>query len=328
MITCQEADYHSRASQPEPSPAGPFTPLDSPVPIADHVRPARAAALRLVPRAPARPGPEPGGRPVPPDRPRGALCPRSYRCLAERLASSGYPALRFDYDGTGDSCGSDEDPDRVASWLASIGYAIDALRDRSRTEGVALFGVRLGATLAAVAAAERGDVQDLVLWAACPTGRSFLRELRVLRAAHGQGESAGGKRRRKTGRRPRGSSSRARPPMPSADWTRPRSSRRPAPAALLIGRDDLPDRLAPRPESGRAGGGRDAGGVARLCGDDARPPGNADPRRGPRLDPRLARRPLRRRPRTAPARRARPPARPSPPRDYTEEPLHVGDPPP
>ena len=170
-----------------------------------------------------------------------ALCAHaSYRCLAERLAASGYPALRFDYDGTGDSCGSDEDPGRVGSWLASIGCAIDALRGWSRAEGVFLFGVRLGATLAAVAAAERGDVQGLILWAACPSGRSFLRELRVLHAAQGlpvaheEGdyeEAAGFVFTRETadalGR------------LDAASLIA-----RPAPAALLIGRDDLPD--APR----------------------------------------------------------------------------------
>ena len=116
-----------------------------------------------------------------------ALCTHAtYRYLAERLAAAGYPALRFDYDGTGDSCGSDEDTDRVGNWLASIGCAIDTLRHRSQTAAVSLFGVRLGATLAAVAAAERGDVEDLILWAPCRSGRNFLRELRVLRAAQRQ----------------------------------------------------------------------------------------------------------------------------------------------
>lgn len=116
-----------------------------------------------------------------------ALCTHaSYRVLAERLAEAGFPALRFDYDGTGDSIGSDEDDDRVQKWLSSIGVAIDTLREKSGIGNIALFGVRLGGTLAAVAAAERGDVQSLLLWAPCRTGRSYLRELRVLRAGHSQ----------------------------------------------------------------------------------------------------------------------------------------------
>ena len=44
---------------------------------------------------------------------------------------------------------------------------------------VALVGLRFGATLAAVAAAQRRDVQSLVLWAPCASGRAYLRELRA-----------------------------------------------------------------------------------------------------------------------------------------------------
>src|SRR5947209_7243554 len=45
---------------------------------------------------------------------------RSLRHLADALAEMGFAVLRFDYHGTGDSAGSDEDPDRVATWLANV----------------------------------------------------------------------------------------------------------------------------------------------------------------------------------------------------------------
>src|SRR5260370_2419904 len=45
---------------------------------------------------------------------------RGLRHLADALARAGLPCVRFDYHGTGDSGGSDEDPDRVATWLANI----------------------------------------------------------------------------------------------------------------------------------------------------------------------------------------------------------------
>ena len=176
-----------------------------------------------------------------------ALCTHaSYRVFAERLAEEGFPALRFDYDGTGDSIGSDEDDDRVQSWLASIGFAIDALRERSGVADVSLFGVRLGATLAVVAAAERGDVQDLLLWAPCRTGRSYLREMRVLQAGH---------RRSEPGRPNPSEYEEAAgfifmsPTVAALNRLDASSlSHRPASRALLIGRDDLPDdeRLAAR----------------------------------------------------------------------------------
>ncbi len=120
-----------------------------------------------------------------------AVCTSAtYRYLAERLSDAGYPVLRFDYDGTGDSFGSDEDGDRLQSWQDSIGYAIDTLRQKSARHDVVLFGVRLGATLAAFAAAEHGDVSRLILWAGFPTGRSYLREQRALHAARVRANAA------------------------------------------------------------------------------------------------------------------------------------------
>ena len=46
---------------------------------------------------------------------------------------------------------------------------------------IAVIGVRLGAMLAAVAAARGADVRDLVLWGPAATGRSMLAELRAVR---------------------------------------------------------------------------------------------------------------------------------------------------
>jgi alpha-beta hydrolase superfamily lysophospholipase len=109
---------------------------------------------------------------------------RTYRLLAERLAAAGLAALRFDHDSTGNSAGRPSDPGRLQAWLDGIGAAIDALRARApHVERVALFGVRFGATLAALAARERRDVDSLVLWAPIVSGRMHARELRVFGAA-------------------------------------------------------------------------------------------------------------------------------------------------
>ncbi len=104
---------------------------------------------------------------------------RAYRHLAERLAESGFPVLRFDYHGTGDSPGSDLDEDRVGAWLATIDDAIAWMRE-SGVPSVALFGMRAGGTLAAAAASRRGDVDALALVAPCASGSAFLRELRAM----------------------------------------------------------------------------------------------------------------------------------------------------
>jgi alpha-beta hydrolase superfamily lysophospholipase len=111
-----------------------------------------------------------------------AMCShRMYRHLAERLAANAIPALRFDYHGTGDSSGDPDDLGRVGAWLQSINAAVSELRLRSGVQAVVLFGLRFGATLACCAAADRGRIDDLILWAPFSSGREFLRELRALR---------------------------------------------------------------------------------------------------------------------------------------------------
>jgi len=116
-----------------------------------------------------------------------ALCTyQTYAALAETLARSGFDVLRFDYEGTGDSAGSDAHPDRVAAWVASIVAAARELRRLAGVDALSLFGVRMGATLAVEAARELGGVESLVLWAPCMTGRAFVRELRAASAGGAQ----------------------------------------------------------------------------------------------------------------------------------------------
>lgn len=116
-----------------------------------------------------------------------AICAhRSLRHLADAAAKAGVVAVRFDLDGTGDSAGDDLDPGRVEAWLASIADACDLARAHAATRLV-LAGVRLGATLATLAAAARneaatgrGDVVGLVAIAAVPSGKALVREGRAL----------------------------------------------------------------------------------------------------------------------------------------------------
>ena len=112
----------------------------------------------------------------------GTCAYETYTELAEKLAHAGFATIRFDYHGSGDSAGNDTDPDRVRAWLDSTKSAIDEVKRLGGVTRVALFGVRLGATLAVNAAAERGGVDSVVMWAPCLTGRAFARELRVSRS--------------------------------------------------------------------------------------------------------------------------------------------------
>jgi predicted alpha/beta hydrolase len=110
-----------------------------------------------------------------------AICThRTYRRFAEAAADRGFPSLRFDYDGTGDSAGNSLEPDRVAHWAQSITAAIDTLKMRTGVARVCVFAVRVGASLAAKAIQGRSDVHAFIAFAPVIKVNSYLRELRAL----------------------------------------------------------------------------------------------------------------------------------------------------
>ena len=106
---------------------------------------------------------------------------RAWLQLAERLAARQLPTLRFDYPGTGNSLGTEEDPGRIDAWIDSIAAAVDYLRAASGVQQVTLGGFRLGATLAALAAQRLAHIDGLVLLAPVLSGKKYLRELHVHR---------------------------------------------------------------------------------------------------------------------------------------------------
>lgn len=122
-----------------------------------------------------------------------AICThRTYRHFAEAAASRGFTALRFDYDGTGNSAGDTMDPDRVAAWLRSVNLAIDALKEFAGVAEVCLFGVRVGASLGVVAAQDRSDVRAMIAFAPVIKVKTYLREIRALALARPQVEPPAG----------------------------------------------------------------------------------------------------------------------------------------
>ncbi len=112
-------------------------------------------------------------------RDEGLAAHGQFRRLAQTLAAAGYPTLRFDYPGTGDSCDVDPGVELWAAWRQSVHDAADWLRDVTQAERLAFCGLRLGALLAADAAQQRGDVAALLLLAPVARGRSFIRQLEV-----------------------------------------------------------------------------------------------------------------------------------------------------
>lgn len=102
---------------------------------------------------------------------------RACRHLAVSLARVGFPVLRFDYRGTGDSAGEASDA-TMADWRADIDLAIDTLRDRTGVESICLAGLRLGASMAFEVASDHPNVDALILWEPVVRGEAYLDELR------------------------------------------------------------------------------------------------------------------------------------------------------
>jgi len=102
---------------------------------------------------------------------------RLLRIVAERLAAAGFPVLRFDYYGTGDSDG-DENGATLGQWSEDIVKADLEARRMSGQPHAAWLGLRLGATLAAMASAgTRMAPRRLVLWDPVLDGNAYLEEL-------------------------------------------------------------------------------------------------------------------------------------------------------
>lgn len=103
---------------------------------------------------------------------------RACRNLAAQLARAGFPTLRFDYYGTGDSQGASDEAS-LEQWLADLRLAVAELRARGGVERVILAGLRLGASLALRAAAQTPELAGLVLWEPIVSGPRYLAELRA-----------------------------------------------------------------------------------------------------------------------------------------------------
>lgn len=102
----------------------------------------------------------------------------AFRRLAILLAKEGFPVLRFDYYGTGDSDG-DGSQATIGQAEQDVAIAIDELQAAAGVREVSLVGLRIGATLACLAARGRQDVGPVVLWDPLVDGRRHLEELRL-----------------------------------------------------------------------------------------------------------------------------------------------------
>ena len=97
---------------------------------------------------------------------------RSLRHLADAVARAGLCGCVLTFTAR-ELRGTDENSDRVATWLANIHDAIFWMENELGCEQITLFGLRLGATLAVQVAADHA-VENLLLWCAGPGEGAFI----------------------------------------------------------------------------------------------------------------------------------------------------------
>lgn len=100
------------------------------------------------------------------------------RQVSLALAKTGFHCFRFDWYGVGDSAGDLRDA-TLDQWAQDAVTAATELRDSTGLSKVSVVGLRLGATIAALAA-KRIKPAGIVLWDPVVDGPSYLRELRNL----------------------------------------------------------------------------------------------------------------------------------------------------
>ena len=113
------------------------------------------------------------------------------RALAIQLAGRGLGSLRFEWPDTGDSSAATGTA-AIADALAAFDAAAAQALVLSGCERLAFVGLRLGALLAAHAAARRRDVDALVAVMPVASGRAFVQEQRMLPARPGTRASVPG----------------------------------------------------------------------------------------------------------------------------------------
>jgi exosortase A-associated hydrolase 2 len=101
---------------------------------------------------------------------------RVFVSFARILARAGHPVMRFDYRGNGDSTG-DFCNSSLTTVCDDVRNAIADVQRRTGAERINLLGLRFGATVAALVAEERPNVDRLVLWAPIVDGNAYMQEL-------------------------------------------------------------------------------------------------------------------------------------------------------
>lgn len=101
---------------------------------------------------------------------------RAFVRFARELCDRNFHVMRFDCRGYGDSEGDFKDA-TLETQVADTLKAIDIFKVQFCIQKVGLFGLRLGATIATLAAERDSSIQRLILWFPVINGKEYLDEL-------------------------------------------------------------------------------------------------------------------------------------------------------
>ena len=94
------------------------------------------------------------------------------------LAAAGFPSLRIDLPGTGDSSGNVRDGGLMNAWIEAVTGGIEWLRQAGAAR-VAVVALGAGGLVTLKSIANGAEVDDLVIWGMPANGRTFVREFKA-----------------------------------------------------------------------------------------------------------------------------------------------------
>lgn len=103
---------------------------------------------------------------------------RPRRDWSRALVAAGFPCLRIDLPGTGDSSGDAREQHLVNAWSEAVTSGVEILR-KAGAARVAVIALGAGGLVTLQALAHGARVDDLVLWGTPPNGKSLLREFKA-----------------------------------------------------------------------------------------------------------------------------------------------------
>lgn len=117
----------------------------------------------------------------------GRCIHRHMRNLAQSLAALGFPVLRIEPLGVGDSLDLDDSAEAWGLWRQGAEAAREVLKSQTGVDQIIMCGLRMGGRLAAEVEAD-----GLVLLAPVASGKTWLRELKLSAAMSGTSGPEGG----------------------------------------------------------------------------------------------------------------------------------------